>query len=90
MTYDWVVHAASFLILVSYRGEGAHYRMAVSIAAAFLTGLSLALTVYALVFPPNPAITILGVVLLLAVLRCRGNVAKFFRSPPRGPITRRH
>lgn len=90
MTYDWVVHAATFLILVSYKGQGAHYRMAVSIAAAALTGLSLSLTIYALVFPPNPAITVLGVLLLLAVLRCRGNVAKMFRSPPRGPITRRH
>lgn len=78
MTYDWLVHAATFLILVSYRGRGAHYRAFVSLAAAAMTGLSLALTVYALKFPPNPFITVGGVILLAAVLRCRGNVAKLF------------
>lgn len=76
MTYDWVVHAATFLILVSYRGRGAHYRLIVSLIAAFLTGLSLALTVYTLKFPPNPFVTITALILLAALLRCRGNVAK--------------
>lgn len=82
MTYDWLVHAATFLILVSYQGEGARYRMAVSIAAAGLTGLCLAATVYALLMPPDPTVTIAGAILLGAVLRCRGNVAKLFRSAP--------
>lgn len=90
MTYEWLVHGATFLILVSYRGQGAHYRMLVSLAAAALAGLSLAAAVYSVVFTPNPVATGLGVILLVAVLRCRGNVAKLFRSCPRAPITRRH
>lgn len=78
MTYDWIVHAATFLVLVSYRGRGAHYRAVVSLVAAILTGLSLALAVYALKFTPNPFVTVGGFILLAAVLRCRGNVAKLF------------
>jgi hypothetical protein len=82
MTYDWLVHAATFLILVSYQGDDARYRMAVSVAAAGLTGLCLAATVYALLMPPEPLVTVAGSILLGAVLRCRGNVAKLFRSAP--------
>ena len=78
MTYDWIVHAATFLVLVSYRGRDAHYRAAVSLVAAVLTGLSLALAVYALKFTPNPFVTVGGFILLAVVLRCRGNVAKLF------------
>jgi len=80
MGYEWVIHLATFLILVSYKGKDARYRMAISLSAAALTGLSLALTVYSIVFPPPLLLSVLGVVLLVAVLRCRGNVAKLIRS----------
>ena len=76
MTYEWLVHAATFLILVSYRGRHANYRPAVSFMAASLAGLSLAAAVYALKFPPNTFATLAGFILLVAVLRCRGNAAK--------------
>lgn len=78
VTYEWIIHAATFLILVSYRGKGANYRVVVSITAAFLTGISLALAFYSLKFPPNPVFTMLGFVLLAAAVYCRGNVAKLF------------
>jgi hypothetical protein len=80
MGYEWVIHLATFLILVSYKGHGARYRMVISLWAAALTGLSLAFTMYSLIFPPPVLLSVLGVVLLVAVLRCRGNVAKLIRS----------
>lgn len=76
MSYEWVIHLTAFLILAGYRGRGAHYRAAVSIVAALLGGICFALTFMSLLLPPNPIATTVGVVLLLAVLRCRGNVAK--------------
>lgn len=93
MTYDWTVHAATFLILASYQGHGARYRMLVSFSAFLLGGVSLALAIYALLFPPSFAVTLVGLVLLLAVLRCRGNVAKLFALPAKerpnhGPAAR--
>jgi putative effector of murein hydrolase LrgA (UPF0299 family) len=80
MGYEWTVHLLTFLILVSYRGSGARYRVVISLWAAALTGLSFALTLYSLIFPPPVALSIAGLVLLLSVLRCRGNVAKLFRQ----------
>lgn len=88
MTYDWIVHAATFLILVSYRGRDAHYRIFVSITAAFLTGLSLALAFYSLKFETHPLVTLFGVMLLAAVAYCRGNVARLF--PAKKPRNTRH
>lgn len=76
MTYDWVVHAATFFILVSYRGRDAHYRAVVSVIAALMAGLSLALTFYALNFELNTFVTFIGLIVLTALARCRGNVAK--------------
>lgn len=90
MTFDWVIHAACFLVLVSYRGKTANYRRWVSVIAAALTGLSLALTFYALMMPPNRIVTAVGVLLLYALIRCRGNVAKLFRSCIHGSTAGRH
>lgn len=80
MGYEWLIHLATFLILVSYKGHGARYRMAISLWAAVLTGLCLAFTMYSLIFPPPFLLSLVGAVLLVAVLRCRGNVAKLIRS----------
>lgn len=80
MGYEWLIHLLTFIVLVSYRGHGARYRFVISLIAATLTGLSLAFTAYSLIFPPPFLLSVVGVVLLVAVLRCRGNVAKLFRS----------
>lgn len=80
MGYEWIIHLATFLILASYKGHGARYRLAISLWAATLTGLSFAMAMYSLIFPPPFLLSLLGVVLLVAVLRCRGNVAELIRS----------
>lgn len=85
MGFEWIIHLMTFLVLVSYRGHGSRYRMVVSLGAAALTGLSLACTMYSLIFPPPFLLSVVGAVLLVAVIRCRGNVAKLFRSFQFGP-----
>ena len=91
MTFDWVIHLASFLVLVSYRGHGARYRRLISFVAFILGGLSLAAAAYAFLMPPNFLITLMGLLLFAGVVRCRGNVAKLFsRMKPDGPTTQRH
>lgn len=90
MTFDWVIHAACFLVLVAYRGSGKSYRPHISLIAATLAGLSFALFFYALTMPPNRILTAVGVLLLFGLARCRGNVAKIFRSCMHGSTTNRH
>ncbi len=80
MGFEWLIHLATILVLVSYRGHGARYRASVSLLAALLAGLSAASTMYSLIFPPPFLLSLAGAVLLLAVVRCRGNVAKLLRS----------
>lgn len=80
MGYEWVIHFVTFLVLVGYRGQHSRYRPCISIMASALTGLCLALTFYSILFPANPWLTVLGFVLLVTVIRCRGNVAKLIRS----------
>lgn len=91
MTFDWVIHLASFLVLVSYRGHGARYRRLVSFAAFLLAGLSFAAAAYAFLRPPNFFITLMGLLLFAGVIRCRGNVAHLFsRTKANGATTQRH
>lgn len=90
MGYEWIVHGLTFLMLVGYRGDDARYRCWVSIVASALAGLSLAATFYTWSFPVPLPVTALGVILFLAVARCRGNVAKLLRSLPYARPARRH
>lgn len=90
MGYEWIVHGLTFLILVSYRGDSARYRRGVSFLAATLAGLSFAATFYTWAFPAPLPLTVAGVILFLAVARCRGNVAKLLRTFNHAQPARRH
>lgn len=77
-----VIHAGTVIVLCRYKDPKARYRPIVSITATLLAGLSAAAACYVLLLWPTShqyVVTLIAAMVLVALVRARGNVAHMLR-----------